>query len=44
LEWVDAKMFVVFGKAEHNEVGKEVTGCGLEMLIHVWVKHQLTLF
>jgi hypothetical protein len=37
-------MSVVVGKAEHNEVRKEVRGSGVEMLISVWPKHQLTLF
>jgi hypothetical protein len=37
-------MSVVFWKAEHNEVRKEVRACGVEMLIGVRPKHQLTLF
>jgi len=37
-------MSVVFWKAEHNEVWKEVRGCGVEMLIGVRPKHQLTVF
>ena len=37
-------MSVVIWKAEHNEVRKEVRGCGVEMLIGVRPKHQLTLF
>ena len=37
-------MSVVVWKAEHNEVRKEVRGSGVEMLIGVRPKHQLTLF
>jgi len=37
-------MSVVFWKAEHNEVRKTVRGSGVEMLISVQPKHQLTLF
>jgi hypothetical protein len=37
-------MLVVFWKAEHNEIRQEVRGCGVEMMIRVWLKHQLTLF
>jgi hypothetical protein len=36
-------MSVVFWKAEDNEVRKKVRGCGVEMLIGVRPKHQLTL-
>ena len=37
-------MVVVFWKAEHNEVRKEVMGCSVAMPISLWPKHQLTLF
>jgi hypothetical protein len=37
-------MSVDFWKAEHNEVPKDVRVCGVEMLIGVRPKHQLTLF
>jgi hypothetical protein len=37
-------MSVIFWKAKHNEVQKEVRGCGVELLIGVRPKHQLTLF
>jgi len=37
-------MSMVFWKAKHNEVRKEVRGRGVEMLIRVRPKHQLTLF
>ena len=37
-------MLVVFWKAEHNEVRRKVRGCGVEMLIAVRLKHQLSLF
>jgi len=37
-------MSVVFWKAEHSEVRKEVRGCGVEMVIGVRPKHQLTTF
>jgi len=36
-------MTVVFWKAEHNEVRKEERVSGVEMLIGVRPKHQLTL-
>jgi hypothetical protein len=37
-------MLLVFLKAKQNEVQKEVRGYGVEILIGVQLKHQLTLF
>jgi len=37
-------MLVVFPKIVHKELRKEVSGCGIENRIGVWLKHQLRLF